>query len=169
MLYLSIFSLMVILRYACLGNRKLLLEVYPLVLGFLFLFVSFRFEVGCDWPQYKLEYENFGIEFLGRDLTFLEPSYWLTMKILHLLDLSYVWINVVYAAIFFYGVGRLAKHQQDPLAMIILMFPILIMNMPMAGIRQGAAIGIMCISYLAFIDKKLWKYPLSISFFKVNA
>lgn len=50
----------------------------------------------------------------------------------------------------------LARRQPDPLGFLVLLFPILIINMPMSGIKQGAAIGLICIAFAAFIDKKLF-------------
>ena len=39
-----------------------------------------------------------------------------------------------------------------------LAFPVLIINMPMSGIRQAAAIGIMCFAYNAFNDRRLIRF-----------
>ena len=40
---------------------------------------------------------------------------------------------------------------------LVLLFPILIINMPMSTIRQGAAIGLVCIAFAAFIDRRpIW-------------
>ena len=58
------------------------------------------------------------------------------------------------SAIFFLGVHVLARRQPDPLGFLVLLFPILIINMPMSGIRQGAAIGLLCIAFVAFIDRR---------------
>lgn len=162
MIYISLFMFIIVLRYSALGNQKLQLQLFPLVLMLLFLFVSFRFEVGCDWPKYRLDFENFGLYLLGMDLTIVEPAYFFINSIIKSMGLSYVWVNVFYSAIFFSGIWIFAKRQKDPLAVIILMFPILMMNMPMSGIRQGAAIGIICMAYVAFIDKKILKFILLI-------
>ena len=66
----------------------------------------------------------------------------------------YPFINVIAGSIFFIGVHSLARRQPDPLAFLVLLFPILIINMPMSGIRQGAAIGLICIAFSAFIDRR---------------
>ena len=77
------------------------------------------------------------------------------MNGLQYLGLPYPWLNVASSAIFFLGVHALARRQPDPLGFLILLFPILIINMPTSGIRQAAAIGIICIAFVAFVDKKL--------------
>ena len=158
MIYFSVFFLLLLLRLACSGKRKLLLEISPLVYFLLFLFVAFRYEVGCDWPTYREWYANFGIVGLGMELTFMNPTYWGIMKAMKSLDFSFPWLNVIYASIFFTTSWIFIRRQPDPLAVIILMFPLLIMIMPMSALRQAAAIGIIMVAYLAFIDKKLTKY-----------
>lgn len=158
MIYFSVFFLLILLRLACSGKRKLLLEISPLVYFLLFLFVAFRYEVGCDWPTYREWYANFGEVGLGMELTFMNPTYWGIMKAMKSLDFSFPWLNVIYASIFFTTSWIFIRRQPDPLAVIILMFPLLIMNMPMSALRQAAAIGIIMVAYLAFIDKKLTKY-----------
>lgn len=87
-----------------------------------------------------------------------EPLWWITIELLQRLELSYPWLNVTSSAIFFAGIHTLARRQPDPLAFLILLFPILILNMPMSGIRQGAAIGLMCIAFTAFVDRRLVRF-----------
>jgi uncharacterized membrane protein YdcZ (DUF606 family) len=74
------------------------------------------------------------------------------------LGLPYPWINVFSSLIFFYGVHILARRQPDPMAFLVLLFPILIINMPMSGIAQGTAIGLMCIAFAAFIDRSMLRF-----------
>ena len=73
------------------------------------------------------------------------------------MGLPYPVANIASSAVFFLGVHVLARRQPDPLGFLVLLFPILIINMPMSGIRQGAAIGLLCIAFVAFIDRRpLW-------------
>ena len=53
---------------------------------------------------------------------------------------------------------RLAKREPDPYGILVLAFPILVINMPMSSIRQAAAIGIMCFAYNAFNDRRLIRF-----------
>jgi len=65
--------------------------------------------------------------------------------------------NIVANAIFFAGVHVLARRQPDPLGFLVLLFPILIINMPMSAVTQGAAIGLICIAFVSFIDRRpIW-------------
>jgi hypothetical protein len=124
----------------------------------LFLFSAFRFRVGCDWSGY---YNNFiGAAVLDYEtaLTLREPFWWLVQVAFNKWGLPYPAVNVFTSAIFFIGVHALARRQPDRLGFLVLLFPILIINMPMSGIRQAAAIGFLCLSLVAFIDKRVIRF-----------
>lgn len=158
MIYLGLFSAMSLLRFALLGMGKLRRQLYPLVLAGLFVFSAFRLNVGCDWTGYLNQFELYRFTTLADALANREPL-WLGLFMLqHWLELPYPWINVFSSLIFFGGVHILARRQPDPLAFLILLFPVLIVNMPMSGIRQGAAIGVMCVAFAAFIDRSTLRF-----------
>lgn len=133
---------------------------YRVILLLLFLFSAYRFEVGCDWGGYMGHFFAQSYSSLGEALSKREPLYWALVEGVHGLGLSYPWVNVATSAIFFAGVHVLARRQRDPLGFLVLLFPILIINMPMSGIRQGAAIGLMCIAFCAFIDRRVIWFTL---------
>ena len=149
MIYIVAYAGICLLRIA---NARAL---YPALIAMLFLFSAFRFEVGCDWTGYINQFVSFKTLSLSDAFQQREPLWTSLFALQSWLDLPYPWINVASSAIFFFGVDRLARRQPDPLAFLILLFPVLILNMPMSGIRQAAAIGMMCIAYGAFIDRKL--------------
>lgn len=163
MLYVSIFNVLALLRY---GARYLAGSAnapYIILFGALFLFSAFRFEVGCDWSGYYYQWINQKWSDPNSVLDKREPLWWALIAGLQGLGLSYPSLNVASSAIFFLGVHVLARRQPDPLGFLILLFPILIVNMPMSGIRQGAAIGVMCIAFVAFNDRKLiWFVALTV-------
>lgn len=131
---------------------------YPVLLVALFLFSAFRYGVGCDWGGYENQYQVFGAATLP-DLLKMQEPLWTAIVMLQVqLDLPYPWLNVISSAIFFWGAHRLAIRQPDRLGFLILLFPVLIINMPMSGIRQGAAIGLICMAFNAFSDRKLLRY-----------
>lgn len=127
---------------------------------FLLFFVGFRFEVGCDWGGYLRNYYFPVIDNFRDTLTTLDPGYWALLLMLREIDAPYQMLNVVTGGIFFLGLHFFARRQPNQLAFIALCFPVLIVNMPMSGIRQGAAIGFMCLAYVAFIDRKVFMYVL---------
>jgi hypothetical protein len=130
-------------------------RIYYVAMLILFIFSAFRFEVGCDWNGYIDQYNRqsqgtFATAFANR-----EWLWFIFLEIVYRLGIGYVWINVAAAAVFFAGVHVLAKRQLDPVGFLVLLFPTLIMNLPMSGIRQGVAVGLMCVAFTCFMDRKL--------------
>lgn len=157
MVYVALTSFLFLIRLSLLNRPIELRQIYYFIILALFLFSAFRYQVGCDW----IAYENMFLYATGLDwkeaLISREPIFWMILKLLHKINLTYPYINIVSSIIFFIGVHVLARRQPDPLGFLVLMFPFLIINMPMSGIRQGAAIGLLCIAIVAFIDRR----PLS--------
>src|SRR5690606_36892243 len=50
----------------------------------------------------------------------------------------------------------------DRLAFLVFLFPVLLVHIGMSGIRQAAAIGIVCIALTAFMDRRLIRFILLI-------
>ncbi|MBY6016077.1 EpsG family protein [Qipengyuania gaetbuli] len=153
MIYVAVFGAMILLRWALEGNAELRRGFYWALLFALFLFSAFRFEVGCDWTGYLNQYFVYRSRSPDELLDESEPLWVGLFMLLRSLGLSYPWINVLSSGVFFLGIHALCRRQIDPLACLIFLFPILYINMPMSGIRQGAAIGIMCLAYCAFSDR----------------
>ena len=133
------------------GRRTL---VYLITLCVLFIFSGFRYEVGCDWTGYLNQWEIQKNLPLQIALLNSEPLWWAMIELIQSGGFSYPWLNVASSGIFFLGVHVIARRQPDPLGFLILLFPILIINMPMSGIRQAAGIGIICFAIISFIDKR---------------
>lgn len=145
------------MRVISANQGRLRNQLYPFFIMIFFVFSAFRFEVGCDWSGYLNQFRIQEFSTLAEAFQRGEPLWWATMHGVHYFDLSYPWVNVFSSAIFFLGIHKIARRQKDPLSFLVFLFPILIINMPMSGIRQGAAIGIMCFAFVAFIDKRiLW-------------
>lgn len=152
MIYVAGYVGMMLLRLARLRPG------YGLLLWGLFLFSAFRFAVGCDWFGYLNQFELYGTVPLSEVMATREPAWTAIIAIQTGLGLPYPWLNVITSALFFYGVHRIAQRQPDRLGFLVLLFPVLIINMPMSGIRQGAAIGLMCLAFLAFVDRRLIRF-----------
>src|SRR5215469_6794972 len=118
--------------------RRFFFAVFALLL---FAFVAFRYEVGCDWSGYAFHFEGTWDWDASEALQRTEPAYWLLLVQIHAAGLDYPYLNLAMAIPFFWGLLALARRQPDPLAFLVLSFPVLIINMPMSGIRQAAAIG----------------------------
>lgn len=158
MIYSAVFIFLIAARFALNGQATLQRQLYPIALCGLFVFTAFRLEVGCDWYGY---YQHFmaQLDLNAQDaLTRREPLWWLLVQSVGQMNLSYPWLNVAAAGIFFAGIDRLARQQPDPLAFLIFVYPVLILNMPMSGIRQAAAVGVLCFAFDAFIKGKPLRY-----------
>lgn len=159
-MYLALLNALFLIRYSAQGRRDLARQLYWVVLIGLFLFSAFRFRVGCDWSGY---YENY---VQGASTTFSsamqnrEPLWWLIQVAFNDWGLPYPAVNVLTSAIFFSGIHALAQRQPDRLAFLVLLFPILIINMPMSGIRQAAAIGFFCLSIIEFVDQRPTRFVI---------
>ena len=156
--YLAVAAGLMLLRGGLLGQPAGRETAYRVALFGLFLFSAFRFEVGCDWGGYWGQFQAQKVADFRKAFDRLEPLWWAVIEIIQRLGLSYPWLNVVSSAIFFAGVHVLARRQPDPLGFLVLLFPILIINMPMSGIRQGVAIGLLCIAFSAMMDRKLAQF-----------
>lgn len=157
MLYLGLTNLLFLLRYALARHEAVRNQFYFAVLAALFTFSAFRFQVGCDWSGYYFQYlraANMEWSYITENQ---EPIWWAILAWIQDNDLPYPVANIVSSAVFFIGVHVLARRQPDPLGFLVLLFPILIINLPMSGIRQGAAIGLLCIAFSAFVDRRpIW-------------
>jgi hypothetical protein len=138
-------------------------RLYYFVSIALFAFVAFRYEVGCDWEGYAVQYDKAYLLGLTESLKDSEPGWWAMIYALSASDIYFPWINVITAAIFFFGVHSLAKRQPNPAFFVALLFPVLIINMPMSGIRQGAAIGIMCYAATCLMAGRWKRYVFMVA------
>lgn len=160
MLYVGLTNILFFLRYALARHGVLRRQTYYLVLFGLFVFSAFRYEVGCDWTGYYFQYMNAADLDWNSIRSIREPVWWAILAWINASGLPYPVANIVSSAVFFIGIHILARRQPDPLAFLVLLFPILIINMPMSGIRQGAAIGLICIAFASFIDRRPFSFAI---------
>jgi hypothetical protein len=159
MIYLVVFSILYLLSLIP-RNKFILFLVYV----FLILFIGWRYEVGCDWNGYLLNYEA------AANLSFVEvsifqgrePLFGFIIFLVRYLNLNYEWLNIIAAMIFFSGLSFFIKYQKNPVLYLALSFPILLIHMPMSGIRQACAIGMEFIAISYFLKGKFSKYLLFI-------
>lgn len=157
MLYVGLTNALFLLRLALRRQTAFRSQIYFAVLMGLFVFSAFRYQVGCDWSGYYYQYLVATYLDWSSITEIREPIWWAILAWIREAGLPYPVANVASSAAFFLGVHVLARRQPDPLGFLVLLFPILIINMPMTAVRQGAAIGMLCIAFAAFIDRRaLW-------------
>ena len=103
-----------------------------------FFFAGFRDHVGCDWGGYLV---IFNAAHYQEENPGTESAFWQANKLLDYFELNYAYINVIASGLFFLGLHMVAKRQPDRFGVLILAFPILIINLAMSGIRQAIALG----------------------------
>lgn len=133
---------------------------YYLLLIAFFLFVAFRWDVGCDWGSYFNHARLYGNLPLEEAAERSEPLYWLLVTILPQLGMTWPSINLFSTLTFFAGLHVLAKRQPDRLLFLTLSFPTLITGIPMSALRQAFAMGFIMAAFAAFTDLKRVRYTV---------
>ena len=154
MTYIFLTIFLFLLLYVLKDKKLARNQIYYIVLLGLFLFSAYRYQVGCDWYGYYklyLKMQNWDMITL---LNSRDPLSHLIVYFVFKVGLPYPYIFIPFSLLFFIGVHIFARKQPDRLSFLILLFPVLIINMTMSGVRQAAAIGIICIAFSAFVDKR---------------
>jgi len=152
--YYATYAALLFAVFASNGRRDVRALLYWTVLVGLFLFSGFRWQVGCDWTGYLFNYDLWRTGPNADPWSESEPAYWALIDYLKSNGFAYPYLNVATSLVFFAGLHVIARKQANPLAYLVLAFPILIINMPMSGIRQAAAIGFVCMAFVAFSSKR---------------
>lgn len=153
-LYLGGYFLLNAFRAVTNLNSKSYTILFHGIVFAMFIFAAFRFQVGCDWEGY---YYNYLIaERLPWSEILVQPdvAWWLSLSLILTLDLPFPYANIVPAILLFIGLYHLARKQPDPMAAFIFAFPIIVMGLGMSGIRQGAALGLLCFAFTALRDRR---------------
>ena len=131
MIYIALTILLFSLSIKLMLNKHYLnYSIYYFILFALFCFSAFRYQVGCDWDGMIYMYLN------ASDINFSDivgrrdPLFWTILMFMQKMDILYPFVNIISSGIFFIGIHALARRQPDPISFLILLFPILIMNMP---------------------------------------
>lgn len=156
MFYLIVCAVIFFFSFIRFGKYKHI--TYWVLLAFLTIFSGFRFQIGCDWSTYEEFFRKVSGFSLQEILLKLDVGFYLINRFIYNLGLDFIYVNVFTSIIFFIGLHSLAKRQLEPISFLALAFPILIVNMPMSALRQGIAIGLVCIAFLAILDKKLIRF-----------
>lgn len=107
------------------------------------LMIGLRFEVGADWPTYELLFSYAGYADLGHALSIGDPGYQFVNWAIRQLDFEIWLVNLICAAIFSWGLFRLAQAQPSPWLAVVVAVPYLIIVVAMGYTRQAVAIGIL--------------------------
>ncbi len=105
------------------------------------LMVGLRYEVGADWETYKLMFSYAGRATFEQVLRSGDPSFQVLNWLIQKLDAEIVWVNLVCAVIFTWGLFRLARTQPDPWLAVLIAIPYMVI-VASNYTRQAAALGL---------------------------
>ena len=116
-----------------------------LVVGMLLMaaIIGLRFDVGADWPTYKLLFSYAGYAPLDRMLEIGDPAYQLLNWSVRHVGGEFWLVNLVCASIFVWGLLRFAQAQSNPWLAVLIAVPYLVIVVAMGYTRQAVAIGIL--------------------------
>lgn len=149
--------------------EKIILAFYFI---YLLLFLGFRFEVGGDWFTYFRYLDS------ARDLTLFsaiqraEPLYWAINWFANYFDFGIYFVNLVCAFIFLSGIFVLCRDLPNRWLGLAVASTYSINIIGIAYTRQSVALGLICLSAVAFFQNKLLKFIFLIvlsSMFHVSA
>jgi hypothetical protein len=135
-----------------LADQKSQRSVYGAVLAFLFLFMGWRYEVGCDFRGYLNRFESVSptadpLLYLERE----EAAFQFITALIRTSGWDYVWLNVISTALILSGFVVFLRVFVRPVTMLATMFPIAILQLSMSGIRQGIAAAMLMAAASPFI------------------
>lgn len=121
--------------------------------AFLLIFMGTRRDTGCDFSAYEARFRQLYsdtnyISILTRE----EPGFHLLNLYIHYLGLDYMWLNLIGSLIFIIALIRFVKIAPTPVLMLALMFPIMIIQLGMSGLRQALAVAFLLQSYISFLS-----------------
>ncbi len=106
------------------------------------LMVGLRYEVGADWQQYEFLFSAARLMDFWRFVSIGDPGYQALNWTVQRLGGQIYWVNLVCAALFTWGLYRLARVQPNPWLAVLVAIPYMVLVVSMYT-RQAAALGIL--------------------------
>ena len=106
------------------------------------LMVGLRYQVGADWEQYEFIFSFAGHMDFWRVVGIGDPGYQALNWLVQLLGGEIYWVNLICAALFTWGLYRLARVQPNPWLAVLVAIPYMVLVVSMYT-RQAAALGIL--------------------------
>ncbi|MDR6310389.1 EpsG family protein [Pacificitalea manganoxidans] len=156
LVYLGIYSGFALSAVGSYPRRN---AVFFIVTGiFLVWFMGFRYETGCDYFGYLNRWVQFyPPSSLNQLLEGEEVGFALLMGSVQSLGLNYTWLNVAASAILVACYVRFATAHSFARLILALLFPVIIVQLGMSGIRQAIAGGFLMLAFNAFAkSERLW-------------
>ena len=152
-LYVFIFMSLAVLGMAKVSHRQRTFFFAALYVFFV-LFVGTRLDTGCDFATYFLRFKYLLFNNINSLFDTSEPGFFLLSYLTKSAGLEYVWLNVFAAGIFFYYLIKFVRNHPRPLLLIALVFPILVIQLSMSGVRQALAVAFLMGALDAFLHAR---------------
>lgn len=133
-----------------------------LILLFVFLtwFAGLRYYVGCDYESYLIRYNEARTLDWSVILGKAEFGFGAMTALFAKAGLPF-WAFQGFASAVIVGLyTKFASRYPNPVYLLALFFPILILQLGMSGLRQAMAVGFILLAFNAYVDKKRWMIAL---------
>ena len=144
-------------------SHKRLINLSWILLWIILTFlIGYRFEVGGDWGNYLRHYYDTFYLSLSEALSRGDPGHSLLNWISSQQDWGVFGTNLIYGALFSFGLIAFCRNQPRPLLALAVAVPYLVIVLAMGYSRQGVAIGIVMLGFIALAQRKTLKFVLLI-------
>jgi hypothetical protein len=126
------------------------------------LLIGYRFEVGADWLSYIEHYYDTFYLSLAEAMSIGDPGHSLLNWISSQQEWGVFGTNLVYGAVFSFGLIAFCRNQPRPMLALAVAVPYLLIVVAMGYSRQGVAIGFVMIGFIALAQRKTLKFVLLI-------
>jgi hypothetical protein len=159
-IYLALFFLAATGAYvATVRNHSKALAIFFAIV--LIVFAGTRDEVGCDFLAYKarFDYLYIGVDWL-QGFEMGEGGFNLLNILARDLDFTFAAVTLVSAFVYIACLLRYSMLASTPMSVLVVAYPILVLQLGMSGMRQALATGFLCMAWVAFVGKKKWQVAL---------
>lgn len=128
---------------------------FVLAWGFLIWFMGFRFETGCDYSGYlnRWNAHDFQVEGEGSSLG-SEVGFTYLIDLVKAAGLNYTWLNVLASTILASCYIAFARAHRYSALILVLLFPVVMVQLGMSGIRQAIAGGFLMLAFNAYMRER---------------
>lgn len=151
--YLGIYAVFSVMGFL-IPDRKSF-PAFTAIGGFLIWFMGYRYYVGCDYTGYLHRWLITPFEANLRTLMAApEPAFDGIMILMKSAGFSYNDVLAVYSTIMVVCYVLFARAHRCSLTIIALLFPIIIVQLGMSGLRQAIAGGFLMLASIEFMEKR---------------
>lgn len=121
----------------------------------LVFFAGTRYEVGCDWTGYLLRFQRFYRQETWASLMAEAEAgfHFLNFAVINA-GLDYEIMILLASVVYVFCLARFSALSERPLDVLVLMFPILVLQLGMSGLRQALALGFLLLAFRALVERR---------------